>query len=258
MPSLKALNHRWLIGGDEIQAMSLLIIPARVLQGTMLFSSCLLDETAWLPWLYMLLTATYLAASCIVELCTIKLASMGSPTNCDQRSGVSMLVSVKTVVMFPILIVSVIFGFLVISSVSCRSTAFLRLLLPGLLITQVFELMSSMCCFYSLMGRRLDDPLLGRGMGTRSRLGVEHLENKWEKRCRFLCKCSGFFTCFLFGGTDEGGNNDFAMVARLLADYFEDDGNLDIVPSDVAAGLICLRHVQKVEEWSGRDSRVLR
>ena len=94
-------------------------------------------------------------------------------------------------------------------------------------------------------------------MGTRSRLGVEHLDSKWEKRCRFLCKCSGFFTCFLFGGTDEGGNNDFAMVARVLSDYFEDDGNLDIVPSDVAAGLICLRHVQKAKEWSGRQSRIV-
>ena len=91
----------------------------------------------------------------------------------------------------------------------------------------------------------------------RRRLGTEYLDRKWEKRCRFFCKCSGFFTCFLFGGNDSGSGNDFSMVARVLADYFEDDGSLDIVPSDVVAGMVCLRHVQKSEEKRYRESRTL-
>ena len=47
------------------------------------------------------------------------------------------------------------------------------------------------------------------------------------------------------------------MVARVLADYFEDDGSLDIVPSDVVAGMVCLRHVQKGEERRYRESRAI-
>ena len=75
---------------------------------------------------------------------------------------------------------------------------------------------------------RRKQPPLTRAHTPRRRLGTEYLDKKWEKRCRFFCKCSGFFTCFLFGGNDSGNGNDFSMVARVLSDYFEDDGSLDI------------------------------
>ena len=42
---------------------------------------------------------------------------------------------------------------------------------------------------------------------------------------------------FVVGG-QRSESGDFATVARVLRDYFEDDGGLDIVPSDVAAGII--------------------
>lgn len=38
--------------------------------------------------------------------------------------------------------------------------------------------------------------------------------------------------------------NSFADIARLLSDFFRD---LDVVPSDVVAGLVLLRKFQKVE-----------
>ena len=37
MPSLKVLNHRWLVGGDEIQLAALGAIPIRILQGLVAF-----------------------------------------------------------------------------------------------------------------------------------------------------------------------------------------------------------------------------
>lgn len=38
--------------------------------------------------------------------------------------------------------------------------------------------------------------------------------------------------------------NSFADIARLLSDFFRD---LDVVPSDVVAGLVLLRKFQKIE-----------
>lgn len=44
-------------------------------------------------------------------------------------------------------------------------------------------------------------------------------------------------------GSDRN-RNSFADIARLLSDFFRD---LDVVPSDVIAGLVLLRKFQKIE-----------
>lgn len=43
----------------------------------------------------------------------------------------------------------------------------------------------------------------------------------------------------------DRNRNSFADIARLLSDFFRD---LDVVPSDVIAGLILLRKFQKIEQ----------
>lgn len=60
-------------------------------------------------------------------------------------------------------------------------------------------------------------------------------EDSWQKRCRIL------FCCTRLSDRKE---NSFADIARLLSDFFRD---LDVVPSDVIAGLVLLRHYQKIE-----------
>lgn len=42
----------------------------------------------------------------------------------------------------------------------------------------------------------------------------------------------------------DRNRNSFADIAKLLSDFFRD---LDVVPSDVIAGLILLRKFQKIE-----------
>lgn len=44
--------------------------------------------------------------------------------------------------------------------------------------------------------------------------------------------------------TSEHNRNSFADIARLLSDFFRE---LDVVPSDVVAGLVLLRKFQKLE-----------
>lgn len=45
-------------------------------------------------------------------------------------------------------------------------------------------------------------------------------------------------------GRSERNRNSFADIARLLSDFFRE---LDVVPSDVVAGLVLLRKFQKLE-----------
>jgi sn1-specific diacylglycerol lipase len=45
-------------------------------------------------------------------------------------------------------------------------------------------------------------------------------------------------------GSSDRTRNSFTDIARLLSDFFRD---LDVVPSDVVAGLVLLRKFQKLE-----------
>lgn len=60
-------------------------------------------------------------------------------------------------------------------------------------------------------------------------------QDSWDQRCRLL------FCCMR---SNDSNRNSFREIARLLSDYFRD---LDVVPSDVIAGIILLRIYQKIE-----------
>jgi len=87
---------------------------------------------------------------------------------------------------------------------------------------------------------------------TRSQSPSNHhelTEELWKDRCHWLCQCLSVTTCCLFGGQDLVQNpNAFAYyehVARALADYLETKGTLDIVPTDLATGLLVLQRIQR-------------
>ena len=72
----------------------------------------------------------------------------------------------------------------------------------------------------------------------------ELVEEMWHDRCTLFCRCISASTCFLFGGREIDGG-DYTAIARALADYFEDGGVLDLVPSDIVAGFVMLQRVQR-------------
>ena len=74
-----------------------------------------------------------------------------------------------------------------------------------------------------------------RSRNWRQRKVIRAYEDSWNHRCRLLFCCMG---------SNERNRNSFADIARLLSDFFRD---LDVVPSDVIAGLVLLRKFQKLE-----------
>ncbi|XP_004527126.2 uncharacterized protein LOC101456038 [Ceratitis capitata] len=69
----------------------------------------------------------------------------------------------------------------------------------------------------------------------RQRKVIRAYQDSWDHRCRLLFCC--------MGGTDRN-RNSFTDIARLLSDFFRE---LDVVPSDVVAGLVLLRKFQRIE-----------
>ncbi|XP_047740268.1 diacylglycerol lipase-alpha isoform X2 [Hyalella azteca] len=69
----------------------------------------------------------------------------------------------------------------------------------------------------------------------RHRKVMKAYQDSWDQRCRLL------FCCI---NTSDSYRNSFGDIARLLSEFFRD---LDVVPSDVVAGLVLLRKCQKME-----------
>lgn len=69
----------------------------------------------------------------------------------------------------------------------------------------------------------------------RQRKAMREYQNSWNKRCRLLFCCLGH---------SDRHRNSFAEIAKLLSEFFRD---LDVVPSDVVAGMVLLRKFQQME-----------
>ncbi|XP_074647959.1 diacylglycerol lipase-alpha-like [Tubulanus polymorphus] len=67
----------------------------------------------------------------------------------------------------------------------------------------------------------------------RVKKAIRAYEESWDRRCRVL------FCCVK---NDRNGNNSFTEIAKLFTEFFRD---LDVVPSDVIAGLVLMRTYQK-------------
>lgn len=73
-----------------------------------------------------------------------------------------------------------------------------------------------------------------RNRNWRQRKVLRAYQDSWDHRCRLLFCCMG---------KSDDARNSFSDIARLLSEFFRD---LDVVPSDVVAGLVLLRKYQKL------------
>lgn len=88
---------------------------------------------------------------------------------------------------------------------------------------------------------------------SRKRERVAEDEYKWWRNCcRACCEFSSLMTCYMFGG-QHLTSSSYADVAIALTAFFEDRGSLDIVPSDIAAALICLMTIQRQKQIDCRN-----
>lgn len=69
----------------------------------------------------------------------------------------------------------------------------------------------------------------------RHRKAVREYNQSWNRRCKLLCCCLG---------PTGHRNSSLNEVAKILSEFFRD---IDIVPSDIVAGLVILRKKQKME-----------
>lgn len=155
-------------------------------------------------------------------------------------------------------------------------------LLTIVVIMQLIDVISQFCCCYLLRGKKVSLNNASLGLPSTHALtsknhnhdhndGLFHSEDfdddddddydietqkQWEKRCSAICKCSRFFSCGIFGGS--GIAQDIEAVAKVFTNFFQHDGFLDVVPSDVLAGILLVRLQQRrttASYYSGKHNQ---
>jgi len=73
---------------------------------------------------------------------------------------------------------------------------------------------------------------------------VEERIEEWDRCCKCCCKYTALCCCFSFGGRGIQ-HEDFHSMSNTLAHLFDDDGNLDVVASDIIAALMAISMEQE-------------
>ncbi|XP_078050990.1 inactivation no afterpotential E isoform X2 [Augochlora pura] len=265
MPSLVAFGRRWRIGSDDLLFPAgawalfhlLQVIVLGVLLGVLTWDrsvTCVL-----LLWEYVVGYLAIFGVSMLVEFSICFLSTRGSILDTAARAPMQYVLYVR------------LFLMLVETGWLCAGVTWLTHYYQTCPVDQVREVMlglvvSNWCvlafvmvtvwCTYDAAGRswvkmkkyqrsmreaesrcaKLHYNRSGsRKRNWRQRKVIRAYQDSWDNRCRVLFCCMG---------NSDRSRNSFADIARLLSDFFRD---LDVVPSDVVAGLVLLRKFQKIE-----------
>ena len=141
----------------------------------------------------------------------------------------------------------------------CREPQSHKLLI-SLLITAVvgqwfmlFVLLTLLYCIYTRVGNVYELSAKGPKVHRRAsrrmsiyRQASEIQKRVWEQRCQFLsCRC---FSCSKKNSLEN--NFAFTEISQLLVRYF---GDFDLVPTDIAAGLILLRRMYEAKKKKAKS-----
>lgn len=138
------------------------------------------------------------------------------------------------------------------SELPCNTTfeesGMTRAFVTVVVVSQLLDVFSLVCCCYLFSANKVDEHDRHQEPKDQS-----WALNTWENRCRRYTRQIQICSCNLFGGSNitEG----FDEVAKVLTDFFHHDGFLDVVPSDVVAGIVLVRIEQRtVRRVASSDS----
>ena len=249
MPHLKYRGRFWRLASDELFFPGIVAIVARVFWSIIMviilvvsaarLSHCP-DGDGLLAYLALSLIVFVLSILC--EAFVVKKSLVGSMVETGKREvGLGKFLSAH-VVLGGCQFVLAIVGLCVISAhstIPCVSDfksyqSYDLILLSVVVITQFVDISSQMCCCYAFSASREDDT---------HPLDEHYAATMWEGRCKLLMNVLQVCSCNIFGGSNV--EEDLNSVARVLTNFFHHDGFLDVVPSDVVAGIILVRIQQR-------------
>lgn len=264
MPGIVIFNRRWSAGSDDFVVPgaflfilhTVWLIALTVILATFDFAQ--MENCIWRLHEHMIGYVVILAGCSVVEACIAWVSLRGTILDSGPRAAMEYLLYVRLGI-FVVELAWLVMGVIWVAHhySSCPAGAAKEAVL-GIIICDWCVLLSvliTVWCIFDNAGRswvkmkRYHSSLKdSRAKFNYKRSGSLHrdwrhrkvvraYQESWNTRCRMLFCC--------MGRTDRNRvSNSFADIAKLLSDFFRD---LDVVPSDVIAGLVLLRQLQKLE-----------
>lgn len=246
MPHLRYCGRVFHIAGDELAVPGVCSISGRIFWLVLIcvaygvsfdnLSNCYAN--GWLLQWYLVGSIFLYILSVIVEICIISVSMKGSMVLAQERNELGNYLSYKLILNIAQILCAMI-GILSLALrdvMSCDSTVFQNSVVFAfvviVIVSQLIDTSLMLCCCFCLT-RNIDDEV--------------HDENTmvsvWESRCRQLSRYLSLIFCNTFGGGNVEEGVD--QVARVLTTFFHHSGFLDVVASDVAAGILLVRLEQR-------------
>ena len=283
----KVVWERSIFAGDDLRFISMVTFALRLFQICMVSyiihqimvfehrpsnfieTGCMDNEDKYWLWysgivIGCFLTLSYGIIGAFIEVAIFKISGRGTPTETEKRRH---LVPICKCYMVPMLFLRTLgFIFLIVAMTVtnqfCRCayntsledsgemfsacpTDDLRTTAILLIFTMACDILFPFITLITVTRKKIHK--MYRRIRPRRERSLEDVQRSWQTTCKRLCECSSLMTCYMFGGQKLTAGS-YADVAIALADFLDDEGNLDIVTSDIAAALICLVNIQKQKQ----------
>ncbi|XP_071960319.1 diacylglycerol lipase-beta-like [Antedon mediterranea] len=264
MPALVAFGRRWAIGSDDFVFPGITSVFIRLLWLAAIASVYISHrETLRCPGgelleAYFIGFIALISLAIILELIIIYTSGQGSITNTHPRRFIPLFLYIRLVIFLLELVwsgVGAYWGFsewenrTPVEGKACDMSVVRAV--KGTVVTSwiiSFFILIAVFIFFDPLGSiddttDDDDEHLSHSREFLSTTG-NAAKQVWERRCRLLCCCAG---------NDENSQDAFSDVSALMATFFKD---LDIVPSDIAAGLVLLQYDQERHQRRGERPHI--
>ena len=247
MPHLVFCGRYWRVAGDELSLPTICAVIGRIVWTVLLLvilsytshsSACSYGLTS-----YLAVSIVLFVSSILCEVSLIRISLQGSIVETHRRSGIGKILLLH-IFLGTLECLCAVFGMVVISNrvrVPCAADALDTshtdiILLSVVVVSQLVDITALACCAYVFAANKVGD-------ASSAPLDEQWAHSTWEKRCRTICKSLQICTCNIFGGSNVA--EDLEKVAKILTAFFHHEGFLDVVPSDVVAGILLVRMQQR-------------
>ena len=275
MPALAVLGRRSKMAGDDLAIVCIVTATIRLLEFVFLIpaaaltfeeyldnspnaSACIGDRSGKnragiIPIPYLALSLFFASLGVILSFVMHKISGRGSPTQPELREGLGRLFACQLFVM-PVLL-------LVLAAAGTSGVVYLheRIQCVGYLGTkpkwykyliaaiscQYFEVCVYAIVIIAWLRFELRRRIIPRKKNAPKT--IEEQAKEWNEFCQCCCGATALCCCFSFGGRGIR-DEDFGSMARTLSELFDDGGTLDIVASDIVAGLMAMSLEQEDEK----------
>ncbi|XP_037938608.1 diacylglycerol lipase-alpha isoform X2 [Teleopsis dalmanni] len=262
MPGLVVFRRRWSVGSDDLVVPGAFLLAIHFICFIVVLVSLVIFEyntsvlSIKLLFYHLIGYVIILFISICVEIGICIISMRGSILDSGERATINLWIYIKSLVIFfdiTWLVLGTIWlaNYYIIAPIDGAKKTFIAIIICNW--TLVFMTLITIWCTFDTAGRswvkmkkyqrsmretesRFNYKRSGSmNRNWRQRKVMRAYQDSWDHRCRLLFCCMG---------SSERNRNSFTDIARLLSDFFRE---LDVVPSDVVAGLVLLRKFQKLE-----------